>query len=252
MAMLVGLEKMKSPVLIIVPARGGSKRLPGKNVRQLGGRSLLAHTAAAIAEAGLDAPVFLSTDDDAIAAEGKRLSWHVPFRRPADLATDDAATIDVVLHALDFRLAETGADPVLVMVLQPTSPLRGGACLRAALDLLTARDDADGVIGMVGLHVPPARLFFADHDGFAVAVSADFRRPVYAPNGAVYLARTAAVRAARSLYTPRLLPLVMDAFRSIDIDTEADWRFAEAALTAGLPLDVAPALAQTSLPGRVA
>ncbi len=235
------------PLLIIVPARGGSKRLPGKNLRLFGGKSLLAHIAGALAEAAIHAPVLLSTDDEAIATEGNRLRWRVPFRRPAALATDDATTEDVVLHALDWNFANNGSDPEQVMVLQPTSPLRGGACLRAAIELLSSHDDADAVVGMSASFISPARLFLADIKGFAEPVSGDLRRPVYAPNGAVYLARTRAVRATRSLYPSPLLPLVMDAIRSIDIDTEMDWRLAEAALFSGLAGFVPPASGPSSL-----
>jgi CMP-N,N'-diacetyllegionaminic acid synthase len=242
---------MNPDILVIVPARGGSKRLPGKNLRLLRGKSLLEFTAAAISEAALGAPVLLSTDDDAIAEEGMRLGWSVPFRRPAALASDEAATIDVILHALDFRYAEMGSDPELVFVLQPTSPLRGGACLRAALELLKARDDADAVIGMAELRVPAARLYFAGADGVAEPISADLRRPVYAPNGAIYLGRTAAVRAKRNLYTSRLLPLLMDDIRSIDIDTATDWKLADAVLAAGLPLEASPLPMSGSFTGPV-
>ena len=242
---------MDQSLLIIVPARGGSKRLPGKNLRPFGGKSLLSRTAEAITEAAPDAAVLLSTDDNTIAAEGRRLGWRVPFLRPAELASDQATTIDVVLHALDFRRDETGADPELVMVLQPTSPLRGSACIRAAIDLLGTREDADAVIGMVELALPPARLYFSKRNGIAEPVSADLRLPVYIPNGAIYLARTLAVRAECSLYTSRVLPLVMDTISSIDIDTESDWRLAEAALNAHLLPDSAPVLARESLPGNV-
>ena len=242
----------RNDLLVVVPARGGSKRLPNKNLRQLVGKSLLARTADAIAEAKLDACVLLSTDDDAIAAEGKRLGWLVPFRRPAALATDEATTDDVVLHALDHFAAQSGGDPALLMVLQPTSPLRGGATLIAALELIARRDDADAVIGMAEINLPPTRLFLAGADARAETVSADGRRPVYVPNGAVYLVRTAAFRSGRSLYPRSILPLAMDDIRSIDIDTETDWQFAEAVLTTGLRPETAPVLAYPSLPGRTA
>jgi len=241
----------RTDLLVIVPARAGSKRLPNKNLRKLGGKSLLELTAVAIVEARLNVPVLLTTDGEAIATEGQRLGWKVPFRRPAALATDEATTIDVVMHALDAYAADAGHDPAIVMVLQPTSPLRGGACLRAALDLLAARADADAVIGMIAINLPPARLFLAGADSFAEMLSSDTHAPVYVPNGALYLVRTAALRAARTLYVPRLLPLVMDGVHSIDIDTEDDWRLAEVALAAGLP-ESRPAPARPSIARAIA
>jgi CMP-N,N'-diacetyllegionaminic acid synthase len=238
-----------SDLLIVVPARGGSKRLPQKNLCALGGRSLLAHTAEAIAVAGLGAPVLLSTDDDAIAAEGRRLGWRVPFRRPAELSTDASATVSVVLHALDWYRDENGSDPAAVMILQPTSPFRGAGCLRAAVSALARRADIDSVIAMTALHLPPARLFAVGTDGVAHPLGVeDGRKPVYAPNGALYLVRTSALRRAGTVYAGAILPLVLEGARAIDIDTAGDWRLAEAALAAGLPaesgtFDPAPSIA---------
>ncbi len=223
-------------LLVVVPARGGSKRLPGKNLRRFGERPLLAHTAEALTEANIEAPVLLTTDDDAIAEYGRGLGWMVPFRRPADLADDRARTVDAVIHALDWFAAERGGDPEMTMVLQPTSPLRGGACLRAALDLLRDHPGVDSVIGMTALHVAPAYLFHADSEGRATPIASDdYRRPVYVPNGALYLTRTPALRSNHTLFAGTLAPLVMDKARSLDIDTEDDLRLGEALLAAGLP-----------------
>ena len=174
---------LATDLLIVVPARAGSKRVPNKNLRKLAGKSLLELTADAIVEARLNAPVLLTTDGDAIAAEGQRLGWKVPFRRPVALATDEATTIDVVMHALDAYAAETGQDPAMVLLLQPTSPLRGGACLRAAFDLLATRNDADAVIGMTAINLPPARLFLAGADGLAKMLSSDTHAPSTVPMG---------------------------------------------------------------------
>lgn len=224
--------------LIIVPARGESKRLPGKNLNLLAGQSLLAHTAQAIVAAGLVDMVLLSTDSEKIAEEGRRLGWSVPFLRPANLARDDSPTIDAITHALDWHEAETSRDPCEVMVLQPTSPLRGGACLKAAVKVLEQYHSVDSVIGMKALDIAPARLYFA---GTAAScepvVQGDGRRPVYVPNGAVYLTRTVALRRAKSLYAGTIYPLAMSELRSIDVDTEYDWRIAEAVIAAGLPPD---------------
>ena len=215
-------------LLCIVPARGGSKRLPGKNLRLLGDRPLLDHTARVLTVAGLNEhPCLLSTDDEAIAARGRELGWQVPWLRPAALATDQSVTIDAVLHALDWFAGKHGGDPRRVMVLQPTSPLRGADCLVDAMGLLDDRAAADAVVGMRCPHAANAVAYRTDGQGFAQPVESVAE---LVPNGAVYLIRTSALRAHRSLYPPWTVPLVMDEISSIDIDTEADWRLAEAAM----------------------
>ena len=222
-------------LLIVVPARGGSKRLPGKNLKQLGGKSLIAHTAEAVARSGLEAPVLLTTDDAAIAEEGRRAGMLAPFLRPDDLAGDDAPTAAAVLHALDWFHDDSGGDPDAVMVLQPTSPFRGGNILRAALEMLEARGDIDSVVAMTEVHLPADKIFVADERGCAVPACAEARRPVYQPNGSLYLTRTGALRAAGTLYAGHILPCVSDSLRGLDIDTAEDWRLAEALVAAGLP-----------------
>lgn len=230
-------------LLIVVPARGGSKRLPGKNLRSIGGTPMLARTAEAIREAGIEAPCLLTTDDDEIAVVGRELGWLVPFRRPPHLAEDATSTEDAVLHAVDWFAAANGGDPAAVMVLQPTSPLRGGVCLGEGLRLLRTRPELNSVVAMRPLHLSPARLYVADASGLLAALSPEDRRtPVLAPNGALYLTRTKALRSTGSLYAPPIAAVQMDSFRSTDIDTEDDLRLAELLLAAGL----LPASAQAS------
>lgn len=222
--------------------------MPGKNLKELAGKTLLAHTALAIQAAGIKAPVLLTTDDDQIAAEGEQLGWSVPFRRPADLASDDAPTYDAILHALDWFKDANGSDPGAVLVLQPSSPLRGGSCLVSALNVINNQTDTDTVVAVSTLHVPPAHVYSADADGFVHPLDgSDLRRPLYVPNGAVYLTRTAALRKYRSLYAGRIRPLIMEAARSIDIDTEEDWWLAESLHAAGLPEDKSPNVPGLSL-----
>ena len=221
-----------SGLLIIVPARGGSKRLPGKNLKFLGGRPLLDHTADAIVGAGLaENRVLLTTDSPEIAEHGRAHDWLVPWLRPAHLAQDDSPTCDVVMHALEWFAGSGGGDPAHIMVLQPTSPLRGSGCLADAVAMLEASPRAHAVVGMRRVRPPGGVLFSADADGFAqpVAIPGDLT-----PNGAVYVIRSSALRTHRTLFPPRTKPLVMSARTSVDIDTEVDWLVTEALLAADL------------------
>lgn len=220
-------------VLGVVPARGGSRGVPRKNIAPLGGRPLLDWTAGAALASRLDR-VVLSTDDDAIAAVGRAAGLDVPFLRPAELATDDAASIDVMLHALDSAEATDGPYDA-VMMLQPTTPLRASADIDGALDLLSA-SDADAVISVadVGGH-HPARMKWLDGDRlidppYAEAVENQPRqqlRRTVIRNGALYLTRTEVLR-RRSFKGDHCLALVMPDERSVNIDTPFDLLVAEA------------------------
>lgn len=222
---------MSVELLFIVTARAGSRRLPGKNVRPLGGRSLLERTQDAIAESGLDAPCLLTTDDEDIAAAGRGLGWQAPFLRPTELADDDSTSVDAVLHAMDWYAGEHGGDPDMILLLQPTSPLRGGGCLADAVARLRAEPEADAVLGVRAWHRRVANLYVEAACGRLDCLDrTDERRPVYTPNGAVYLVRSAALRQHRSFVPAATLPLVMDDLRSLDIDTALDWYMADALL----------------------
>ena len=219
-------------LLIVIPARGGSKRLPGKHTRLLAGRNLLQHTEEAIEQANLGAPVLLTTDDEKIAECGRALGWQAPFLRPAELAGDTVPTLPVLLHTLDWYHQDTGADPNSVLLLQTTSPLRTGAALRDAVELLATRDDAHAVVGVQRFGFGPNRVFHRDETGYLAPLSScDARSPLFVPNGTLYLIRSTALREHGTLFPPATLPLEMDSVTSVDIDTAADWRLAQALLT---------------------
>lgn len=218
-------------VLALIPARGGSKGIPGKNITPLAGKPLIAWTIeAARASEHVDA-VVLTTDDDVIAEVGRRFGASVPFMRPQALATDEASTMDVVFDALD-RLP--GFD--VVVLLQPTSPLRGSADIDACLTLL------NGVPACVS--VRPA----ADHPYLTFRIDGQNELSPYAAppagqslrrqdlpgawclNGAIYAADIPWLRAHRSFIAGSTVAYPMPAERSIDIDTPADLRSAEGLL----------------------
>jgi CMP-N,N'-diacetyllegionaminic acid synthase len=223
----------RTRVLGVVPARGGSKGIPGKNIAPLGGRPLVAWTAEAALASSL-ARTVLSTDDEAIAAAGRAAGLDVPFLRPAELAGDRAESIDVVLHALD-AVEPTDGPYDAVMLLQPTTPLRTAADIDAAIELLE-RTGADAVISVadVGGH-HPARMKWLEGDRlidppFAEEVENQPRqtlRPVFIRNGAIYLTRVEVLR-RRSFKGEDCRALVMPDERSVNIDTPFDLAIARA------------------------
>lgn len=212
-------------VLAVIPARGGSKGLPGKHLLQAGGRPLIAWTIeAAHAAKSIDRTV-LSSDDEAIMACARALGCDVPFRRPAELATDAAASIDVVLHAVD-ALPGHG----VVVLLQPTSPLRGAADIDAACATFAARK-APACVSVAPVAQSPYWMYrLGDGATLLPVVAAPegaTRRQdlpeAYALNGAIYVADIAWLRRTRSFVTRETVAHVMPAERSVDIDTAADF-----------------------------
>ncbi len=227
-------------LLILVPARGGSKGLPGKNTRPLGGLPLLAWTARAIAASGVAARAVLSTDDPGIAEVGRAHGLEAPFLRPAALATDTAGSFEVVEHAVDWLAREAGYQPSAVMLLQPTCPFRRPERLRQAIELL-GRPDTEGVVGVRRIDRSLSVMYREDEGGALEPLAPwDDRirrqdvRPLLTPSGTLYLVTTEALVRHRRLFPPRLRPLPTDAVEAVDIDTAEDWALAEAVVAAGL------------------
>ncbi len=230
-----------NPLLILVPARGGSKGLPRKNIRQLGGVPLLQWSREAVEQAGLDAKVVLSTDDTETAEVGRACGLQVPFMRPAEFATDTASAVSVVRHALDWY-AERKIEFENILLLQPTSPFRSPAALAQSVEFL-ADSNVDGVLGCKPIHRALYALYYTDENGLLSSVverseSGDENhrrqnvRTLYTPNGALYLVRTAAFRREHTVMPKRTRAIVMDQVASLDIDDAVDWSVAEALVAA--------------------
>jgi CMP-N-acetylneuraminic acid synthetase len=225
---------MKETVLGIIPARGGSKGIPGKNVRPLAGRPLLAYAAEAARASTVIDRVILTTDSTEIATLGRRLGIEVPFLRPPELARDDTPMLPVIEHAL-AHLEESGWVPDVVVLLQPTSPLRRPEHIVAALDL-RRRTGADAVASVVTLpaHFSPdyvmriedGRLVPFLPTGVTITRRQD-ARPAYARDGTVYVVGRAALAATGSLYGACCAALVIPAHESITLDGPDDWDAAE-------------------------
>ena len=230
-------------VLGIITARGGSKGVPGKNLKLLAGRPLLAYTVdSARACLALDR-VILSTEDETIAAAGRSLGVEVPFIRPAELSRDDTPHLPVIQHAAAWMRDQQGYRPDAVMVLQPTSPLRTAADISAAIALLES-SGADSVVSVseVPTHSHPSRTLRVDATGHAVlfATGEPVRKRInrrqdlpdaWVMNGAIYACRTATLDGPDpSLYGDRVVAYRMPHERSISIDDMNDWAEAERAL----------------------
>lgn len=222
-------------VLGFVPARGGSKGLPRKNILELGGRPLIGWTlAAAKASRYLDRCI-VSTDDEEIAQVARRLGGDVPFLRPAELAGDESKTFDAVQHALEQL---PGYD--ILVILQPTSPLRTADDIDAALEKLQ-RHRAPACVSVVEPAKSPFWSYTIDEkerlQPLLDAQLAQNRRQdlpaSYVLNGAVYAARIAWLLEHRNCMGERTVAHLMPPERSLDIDTAFDLDLANAYLSTG-------------------
>lgn len=212
-------------VLAVVTARGGSKGVPGKNVAEVGGRPLIAWTALAAAASEVVDRAVVSTDDPSIADAARAAGLEVPFMRPADLARDDTPGPAPVLHAI-----ETVGEPFdLVVLLQPTSPLRNGA----DIDACVRRCVESGAPACVSVSEPresPYWMYTLDAGGRLVPFTGPGpvvpRRQdlptTYALNGAVYVARVGWFLRERAFLTEETVACVMPPERSLEIDTPLD------------------------------
>jgi CMP-N,N'-diacetyllegionaminic acid synthase len=230
-------------VLGIVTARGGSKTLPGKNLKLLAGKPLIAYTIEAALQSDAIDRLILTTDDPAIADVALSCGCEVPFMRPDELARDETLHLPVVEHAARWMVEHQAYRPDAVMTLQPTSPLRRPDDIRAAIELLE-QSGADSVLSVseVPAHAHPMRtLRLDDHDNAVLFVNGEpVRRrinrrqdlpPAWVMNGAIYVCLTRVLLSADpSLYGDRVVAYRMPADRSVSIDDAEDWAAAERAL----------------------
>jgi CMP-N,N'-diacetyllegionaminic acid synthase len=216
-------------LLALIPARGGSKGLPGKNIRDLGGKPLIAWTIEAARRSRFLDRIVVSTDSGEIAAIAEAFGAETPFLRPPELAGDNTPGIDVVLHALR---QVPGFD--YVVLLQPTSPLRTAedidAAVAACLD-----GQAPACVSVTESDKPPYWLFYLGRSGEMRpvlehedrAVNRQFLPKAYVLNGAIYIARMDWLARTRSFLEPETRAFPMPRDRSVDIDTALDFALAE-------------------------
>jgi len=219
----------------VIPARGGSKGIPRKNIALLKGKPLLAYTAEVALAANRLSRVVLSTDDKEIADIGRRYGLEVPFMRPGELAGDDVPTIAVLQNVVS-RLSQLGDHYDAVFTLQPTSPLRQKEDIDGAIDLLE-KTGADSVISFVDVgERHPARMKYIDASGrvldppFCEAIEGQRRQDlpkVFLRDGSVYVTRTAVIMEQGSIRGKDCRAWLINPIRACNVDTPFDLFVAE-------------------------
>jgi CMP-N-acetylneuraminic acid synthetase len=220
-------------VLCVIPARGGSKGLPGKNIKLLCGKPLIAYTIEHALVSALIDRVVVSTEDERIADVAVEFGAEVPFMRPPELAGDDSGTIDVLLHAMTWLETREGYDFDILVLLHVTTPLRIPADIDRCIQLLVEKN-ADSIFSVTEAHRNPyfnmieldsgGRPHLAKEGSFRTRQSAP---PVYDMNSSIYVWWKDAIKEKKCTLLDRSLVYIMPKERSIDIDDHIDFRVAE-------------------------
>lgn len=221
-------------ILALIPARGGSKRLPGKNIKPLGGVPLIGWTIRCAQESQVTTAIQVSTDDPKIAEIAVQYGAEVPDLRPPELSTDIATSVDVALHALDCYERENGQIDGF-MLLQPTSPFRRAETIREGVRLYKHHGGERPVVSFSPAATHPAWCFTINAQGVnpflgweKLAMRSQDLDPAWALNGVLYITSPHRLRHEKTFISSDLIPLPLrDPKECIDIDTNVDWLLAE-------------------------
>ena len=221
-------------MIAIIPARGGSKGLPGKNIKLFGGQPLICYTIKAALASNFIDRVIVSTEDSKIASIAKNCGAEVPFMRSANLASDTSMVLDTYLEVVDRISKENNISIDSFVALLPTVPLRTTNDIDEAINIFNHKI-ADSVISVVKAQVPIQWHMYIDEKKILKNYLPEFNKlknrqeneQTYVPNGAVYVFRTDVLRSTRQYYTKKTYPYVMPRNRSADIDDLLDFEWAE-------------------------
>lgn len=218
--------------LFLITARGGSKGIPGKNIKKLGGKPLLYYTIDVAREITTDENICLSTDSDDIISSALEYGLKVPFKRPDELSTDICGSYEVLLHALNYY-SQNGRFVDTVVLLQPTSPFRKATQVQEAMDMFSS--DLDMVVSVCKSEINPYfNLYEQKKEDQFISLSKQghfVRRQdspeVYSLNGAIYVINAASLKKSSISKFTRIKKYEMDRISSVDIDDMLDWEWAE-------------------------
>lgn len=222
-------------MIAIIPARGGSKGLPGKNIKMLNGKPLIAYTIEAALKSKYIDSVIVSTDSPAIAKVAKEYGAEVPFLRPDELSTDSSSAIDVYLHATNYYMENNKVKLNKFMVLLPTAPLRTEKHIDDAVELFLEKK-ADTLISIKEADTPVTWYMEKNDDDriknarFGIGNAVTNRQEnnqYFVPNGAIYILDYELLKTNRTYYSNNTIGYVMSSEDSVDIDTLIEFKFAE-------------------------
>ncbi len=250
-------------VLALIPARGGSKGIPRKNIRPFAGYPLIAWSIAAAKQSELVTRVIVSTDDEEIAAVAREFGAETPFLRPNELAQDKTTDLPVFEHALKWLEDVEGYRPDIILQLRPTSPIRPRSMVDDAIRILLEHKDADCVRGVVPAAQNPFKMWRFDGenkplnpllkvDGIAEPYNAprQILPPVFWQTGHIDVIRDSTISQKHSLTGDVVYPLVIDPRYTVDIDTLTDWAKYEALVYSGLEM-VSPGKSRRTMPETI-
>ena len=231
-------------VLSLIPARGGSKSIPGKNIRSFAGHPLIAYSIAAGKTAATVTRVIVSTDDDEIAMVARSYGAETPFLRPKDISQDDTPDLPVFQHALNWLAEQDDYKPDVVVQLRPTSPLRHVEQIDQCVYRLLEHPEADSVRTVCIPFQNPFKMWRIERGGFLKPIITSdipeaYNQPrqalpaVYWQTGYVDAVWSDTVMGKNSMTGDRILPVVIDPEDWIDIDSPDDWLRAERLLITG-------------------
>lgn len=221
----------------IIPARGGSKRVPDKNLRSVGSKPLIGHAVSSAVESDKIDTVIVSSDDDRIRSKAEEFGAEAPFERPSELSTDSAQVQDVITHALEYYEELSESFNIVVMLL-PTSPFRSPEDIDGTIDRLE-ESEATSSISLSSYQTPPYWAVETDDSGYleehfsegVLWTDEDIPRSqdlpdLYHPNGAVFASDVTAWKQHETFYQPNTVGYKMPISRSLDVDTPEDLRLA--------------------------
>lgn len=218
--------------LVVILARGGSKRLPGKNIKPLNGKPLIHYTIEAAREVFDDSIICVSTDDEEIKQVSEQTGLKVPFLRPKELATDTADSRSVLLHANEYYKEEVEYEADVIIMLQPTSPLRNSTHIREALELYN--DGLDMVVSVKETDANPYFVLYEENQvGFLEkSKKGDFTRKQDCPkvwelNGAIYVMNAESLKKRQPKDFKKVVRYEMPILESFDIDNDIDFKIVE-------------------------